>query len=93
MEGIESELDPDLVVKLHVTELEGLVELLREGALVLGIKAGLDIWSHVGQGQPDHVLISALVQGTVALHAVHPVEEVVERGELPVEGSGFSYLG
>ncbi len=67
------------MVKQHhhdVTGLESLPDLIPvfwEGALVLGIQIGLDVLSHVSQSQPNHVLRSALVLGTVVHHAVHPV--------------------
>ncbi len=86
------------MIKQHVIGLEGsldLIPILWEGAPVLGIQVGLDIWSHVlvGLSQPDHVLRSTLVLGTVVHHAVYPVEEVGGWEVFPVEGLGSLMLG
>ena len=84
------------MIKRHVSGPEGLLDLipiLREGALVLGVQIGLDIWSHVGPGQPDHILVPTLVLVAVVHHTVHPVEEVIGWGVFPVEGLGSLVLG
>ncbi len=84
------------MIKGHVSGPEGpldLIPVVREGALVLGIQIGLHVWTHVGPGQTNHILVPTLVLDTVVHHAVHPVEEVVGWEVFPIEGLGLLVFG